>query len=67
MDEYTALRAYSEGRLGAIELRRRLGNATYGEVMIKLANAVLPLTRAPIEGREADLARARAWLFPKDG
>ena len=52
--------------MSAIDLRRRLGNATYGEVMIRLANAGLPLPRAPVEGREADIARARAWLFPPD-
>jgi hypothetical protein len=64
--DHAALEAYSTGRMDAIELRRRLGNATYGEVMIRLANAGLPLPRAAVEGREADLARARAWLFPTD-
>ena len=68
MDE--ALRAhlesYSCGAMTAIELRRRLGGATCGEVLMLLGEAELPLLRAPVEGREEDLVRARAWMFPKD-
>ncbi len=64
--ERTALRAYSAGEMSAIELRRRLGGITYGEVLILLGQEDLPLPRAPTEGREEQIARARAWLFPKD-
>lgn len=62
--EEDALRAYSRGEMSAIELRRRLGEATYAEVLIRLGALDLPLPRAPTAGREADIARARAWLFP---
>jgi len=27
----------------------------------------LPLPRAPVAGREEQIERARAWLFPKNG
>ncbi len=59
-----ALRGYSEGRVTAIELRRRLGGATYGEVLLLLGAANLPLPRPPRQGREEQLERARRWLFP---
>lgn len=49
----------------AIELRRRLHDASYGEVLRLLSEAGLPLPRAPVAGREAQIARARAWMFPK--
>ncbi len=66
MDEPSrqALAAYSKGAMTAIELRRRLGDASYGDVVRLLSEENLPLPRAPVEGREADLARARAWMFP---
>jgi hypothetical protein len=60
-----ALEAYSSGEMDAVELRRRLDGATYGEALQALAEAGLPLPRAPIEGREEQIARARAWMFPK--
>jgi hypothetical protein len=63
----TALEAYSRGEMTAIDLRRRLGGITYGEVLRLLSEADLPLPRAPTAGREEDIARARAWLFPKHG
>lgn len=66
MDEREALAAYSRGTMTAIELRRRLGGATYGEVLQRLAEAGLPLPRAPVEGREEEGARARRWLLPDD-
>jgi hypothetical protein len=50
----------------ALELRRRLGGAPYGEVLQFLSEAELPLPRAPIEGREENIARARAWMFPRN-
>jgi hypothetical protein len=63
--ERQALKLFSEGGMTAIELRRRLGGATYGEVLRLLSEAELPLPRAPVAGREEDLQRAREWLFPK--
>lgn len=64
MDEKDALAAYSRGEMTSLELRRRLGGATFGEVLERLGAAALPLPRAPIAGREAVLERARAWMFP---
>lgn len=64
MTDKQALEAYSRGEMTAIELRRRLGGATYGEVLERLGAAALPLPRAPEKGREAQIARARLWMFP---
>ncbi len=61
-----ALRAYSRGDMTAIDLRRRLGGATFGEVLMLLGAAGLPLPRAPTEGREEQIATAHAWMFPRD-
>ena len=58
------LEAFSRGEMTAIELRRRLGDATYGEVLLLLSEAGLPLPRAPIAGREDQIDRAHAWMFP---
>lgn len=57
-----------EGRaaMGALELRRRLDDATFGDVLILLGREGLPLPRAPIAGREAHLAKAGKWLFGDD-
>jgi hypothetical protein len=60
-----ALEAYSRGDMTALALRRRLGGATYGEVLRLLSEQNLPLPRAPVAGREAQIERARAWMFPK--
>jgi len=60
-----ALEAYSRGEMSALELRRRLGGATFGEVLRPLGEAGLPLPRAPVEGREDQIGRAREWMFPK--
>ena len=64
--ERTALEAYSRGEMTAIELRRRLDGATYGEVLQRLAEAGLKLPRAPVAGREERIALARSWMFPHD-
>lgn len=63
--EKSALEAFSRGAMTAVELRRRLGNASYGDVLRLLSEASLPLPRAPVAGREAQIARAREWMFPK--
>ena len=64
--ENQALEAYSRGEMTALDLRRRLGGIGYGDVLRLLSEAGLPLPRAPQAGREAELERARAWLFPKN-
>ena len=58
------LTKFSRGDMTALELRRRLGGATYGEVLELLSEAELPLPRAPVVGREEQISRARAWMFP---
>jgi hypothetical protein len=65
--EKHALEAFSRGEMTALELRRRLGGATYGEVLQLLSEQDLPLPRAPVAGREEQISRARAWMFPKHG
>ena len=63
--EKLALEAFSRGEMTALDLRRRLGGATYGEVLILLSEQDLPLPRAPVAGREDQISRARSWMFPK--
>jgi hypothetical protein len=65
MNQREALAAFSRGEMTALELRRRLGGATYGEVLQQLSEERLPLPRAPASGREDQIARAREWMFPK--
>lgn len=65
MNEKEALEAYSRGEMTAIELRRRLGGATFGEVLERLRREHLMLPRASTEGREDRIALARSWMFPK--
>lgn len=57
--EAQALAAYSRGEMTAIELRRRVAGATYGDILVLLSEAELPLPRAPIAGREEQIDRAR--------
>lgn len=64
MTERETLEAFSRGEMTALELRRRLGGATFGEVLQRLAQEGLPLPRAPTKGREPQIARAREWMFP---
>ena len=54
-----ALEAYSRGEMAALELRRRLGDATYGEVLLLLGEAGLPLPGARRGQRRSDQARPR--------
>lgn len=65
--ERASLIAYSRGELGALDLRRRLGDATYGDVLRLLSEENLALPRAPTAEREERLALAREWLFPQHG
>jgi hypothetical protein len=64
--EKIALEAFSRGQSTALELRRRLGGASYGDVLRMLSEVELPLPRAPVAGREATIARAHTWMFPKN-
>lgn len=61
------LTAFSTGALSAIDVRRALGNITYGELFRLVADANLHLPDSPATGREATLAKAQAWMFPKPG
>ena len=63
--ETTSLLArYSRAEISAVELRRLLGDISYGDVLIELARRGLPLPRAPRAGREQRIAAARSLLFP---
>jgi hypothetical protein len=66
-DDNQALQAFSRGDMTALALRRRLGGATYGDLLKLLSEAQLPLPRAPVAGREEQIRRAHAWMFPRDG
>ncbi len=57
METQAALEAYSRGDMSAIELRRRLGGATHGEVLALLSEHNLPPPRAP---RQAARSRSNA-------
>lgn len=59
------LTSYAAGEITATDLRRQFDGASYGDVLRMLADEGLALPQAPVEGREETLARARAWLFPK--
>jgi hypothetical protein len=63
MNEREALEAFSRGTMTALDLRRRLGGATFGEVLERLGKEDLPLPRAAVAGRETEIARARSWMF----
>jgi len=63
--DYQSLEAYSRGEMSALELRRRLDEATYGDIPRLPSEASLPLPRAPTAGREAQIERARAWMSPR--
>ena len=65
MNQREALEIFSRGEMTALDLRRRLGGATYGDVLQRLSEERLPLPRPPAAGREEQIARARAWMFPK--
>ena len=58
------LRRYSRGEMSAIDLRRRLDGATFGEVLMLLGEHDIPLPIASRQGREDRLELARSWMFP---
>jgi hypothetical protein len=67
MDEDEKLRflkQYSQARISAVEVRRALGDITFGDLLAELAKRDLPLPRASQAGREDRIAEARALLFP---
>jgi hypothetical protein len=49
-----ALRSYSAGEVSAIELRRRLGGATYGDVLRLLGAERLPFPEPLSTGASSD-------------
>jgi hypothetical protein len=55
MDRQVFLR----GEMSALDLRRRLGGASYGDLLSLISAAELPLPRAPEAGREEQIRRAR--------
>ncbi len=65
--ERQGLEAYSRGEMTAIELRRRLHGASYGDILRLLSEVDLPLPHAAVAGREEQISRAHAWMFPKHG
>ena len=60
------LLAYSSGAMSAHDARRRLGDCSFGDLLIALAGHDLSLPRAPLAGREATVDKARQWLFHPD-
>ncbi len=58
------LERYSRAEISALDLRRALGDIGYGDVIIELAQRNLPLPRASQIGREKQIARFEALLFP---
>ena len=61
------LQRYSRGDFTALDLRRRLNDATYGEVFVAMSGADLPSPTASQKGREERIALAKSWLFPANG
>jgi hypothetical protein len=59
-----ALDTCSRGEMTAVELHRRLGGASHGDVLRLLREAALPLLRAPAADRAEQHQRARARMFP---
>ena len=58
------LAGYSHGDVAATTVRRAMGDVGFGDLLIALAQRGLPLPRASQVGREAQIAQAKAWLFP---
>ena len=58
------LESLSRREMTALEARRLLQNASYGDLLRMLGEAGLPLPRAPIAGREEQIKCARDWMFP---
>ena len=64
-ESHALLTRFSQGKVSAIEVRKFLGGVTYGDLFQMLADARLTLPRPSSVGREDQLARARAWMFPR--
>jgi len=58
------LQGFSRGEISALDVRRHMDNATYGDVLIAMGAADLPLPVASQKGREERIALAKRWLFP---
>ena len=57
------LESLSRCEVTALEARRLLDDASYGDILRMLGEAGLPLPRAPTAGREEQIKRARDWMF----
>jgi hypothetical protein len=55
-EERRLIEQHSAGKIGSHDVLRRLGATDYGAIIQLLAAYDLPFPRAPIEGREAQLA-----------
>ena len=66
LESNALLNRFSRGDISAIEVRTTLGGVTYGDLFRMLADAHLTLPRPATTGREEQLAKARAWMFPRD-
>ncbi len=67
LDSNALLTRFSRGDISAIEVRKTLGGVTYGDLFQMLADARLAPPRPAPTGREEQLAKARAWMFPRHG
>ena len=57
------LERFSRGEVTALDVRRRMDDATYGDVLVAMGAANLPLPIASQKGREDRIALAKNWLF----
>ena len=65
LEKETLLGRYSQAQISIVELRRLLGDISFGDVIRALAKLNLPLPRAPVAGREDRIERARELLFSR--
>lgn len=65
LDKDWLLERYSHAEISAMELRRALGDISFADVIIELAQRNLSLPRASQVGREKQIARAEELLFPR--
>lgn len=63
-DKQALIRRFSRGETTAMDVRMRLGGATYGDLLQMVAELGLTMPRPSEIGREQQLATARAWMFP---
>jgi hypothetical protein len=64
LEKETLIKRYADAQISSVELRRLLGDVSYGDIIVELAALNLPLPQAPTAGREARIAFARDLMFP---